>query len=73
MVSRKSCQLLRTLGSKGKELGRFRSPEGLACSDNDPEYSHTVLYVSDSGNDRVQVSIHLLESLFLSRILFENE
>lgn len=40
--------LLRVLGDKGEAFGLLRSPEGLAI-DGD------VLYVCDTGNDRVQV------------------
>lgn len=39
--------LLRVLGDKGESIGLLRSPEGLAIDGN-------VLYVCDTGNDRVQ-------------------
>lgn len=42
--------LVRVLGDKGEALGLLRSPEGLAI-DGD------ILYVCDTGNDRVQVFI----------------
>lgn len=42
--------LVRVIGDKGEVFGCLRSPEGLAI-DGD------ILYVCDTGNDRVQVSI----------------
>lgn len=40
--------LLRVIGDKGEVIGFLRSPEGVAI-DGD------ILYVCDTGNDRVQV------------------
>lgn len=54
--------LLRVLGDKGEAIGFLRSPEGLAI-DLD------IIYVCDTGNDRVQVRLieySLSKSVFLT-------
>ncbi|KAL0869875.1 hypothetical protein ABMA27_006078 [Loxostege sticticalis] len=49
-VFSKEGEFLRTIGQKGSRVGMFRSPEGIA-TDN----ASQLLYVVDTGNDRVQV------------------
>lgn len=71
-VFNKEGGLLRVLGDKGEDFGSLRSPEGLAMDGyklQSPILSYpsliifyfrcrlrNVLYVCDTGNDRVQVS-----------------
>lgn len=45
-------RVVATLGKKGGAPGQFRSPEGLAVVSDD---AGTLLYVCDTGNDRLQV------------------
>lgn len=49
-VFSKEGSYLRTVGSKGSRAGMFRSPEGVATDER-----NGLLYVVDTGNDRVQV------------------
>ena len=44
-------QLLRKLCTKGDQAGQLRSPEGIAFCTGD------CLFVCDTGNDRIQVSV----------------
>ncbi|XP_049829176.1 RING finger protein nhl-1-like [Schistocerca gregaria] len=45
-------RVVASLGRKGGAPGQFRSPEGLAASADE---AGTLLYVCDTGNDRLQV------------------
>ncbi|XP_011556566.3 RING finger protein nhl-1 [Plutella xylostella] len=49
-VFSKEGSYIRTVGSKGSRAGMFRSPEGIATDERSG-----LLYVSTTGNDRVQV------------------
>jgi hypothetical protein len=61
---------LRHLGKKGHAKGHFQSPEGIASGPGpDGNDDQTLLYVCDTGNDRVQAStvpvMHMPRSCFL--------
>jgi hypothetical protein len=54
---------LRQLGKKGHAEGHFQSPEGITSGPGPHEKDdQTLLYICDTGNDRVQARVETSEN-----------
>jgi hypothetical protein len=63
---------LRQLGKKGHAEGHFQSPEGITSGPGPHgKDNETLLYVCDTGNDRVQASISICGCRKLFRLFID--